>query len=129
YLSALSPAVSARNRTMTAAITGVNLSGASMVTITGSGVTASIGAGGTATSVPITFTIAADASIGGHDITLLTPGGFSNTVTLQVVDVPTITAVTPAIGVAGTSVNVTVTGTNLLGATFAFSGSGVTASI
>src|SRR5207247_1253112 len=90
-----------------------------------------IGSGGTATSLPITVTIAASASTGPRSLTVTTPAGtsapFSSfTVTTE----PAITGIFPSSGPPGTSLPATISGANLSGATaVSLSGSGLKATI
>src|SRR5205814_9821779 len=55
-----------------ATITGSNLSGATAVTFSGGGVSATIGAGATDTSVPVVITVSSGAIPGARIVTLLT---------------------------------------------------------
>src|SRR5262249_57865439 len=54
-ITAISPSSGSRGTSVPATISGTNLSGATAVTFSGSGVTATIGTGGTATSLPLTL--------------------------------------------------------------------------
>src|SRR4029077_12726403 len=98
----------------------VTLSGANLT-----GATLNLGTGITATSVVVTGTqitatlaIAATAPVGPQNISVTTPGGTTNAVTFTVnPPTPALASITPAVGVTGTSVPVTITGTNLTGAT------------
>jgi hypothetical protein len=110
--------------------------GGTPVTITGTGFTGAtavdFGSGNTATfSVTNDTTIAAtappNATLGAVDVTVTTPGGTSSTTTADQFTYvtpppPTVTAVSPNGGPAGTSV--TITGTNFSGATAVDFGSG-----
>ena len=60
---------------VTATITGTNLTGANAVAFSGSGVTATIQPGGTATALSVSITIDAAASSGPRTFTVTTPGG------------------------------------------------------
>ena len=71
------PVSGTRGTTISAVIVGSNLTGATVVAFSGVGVTAAIENGGTATTIPITVTIAADAVIGLRSVTVTTVGGTS----------------------------------------------------
>jgi hypothetical protein len=63
--------------TVSAVINGTNLSGATSVEFTGSGVTAIVQPGGTATSVPVTISIFPAAATGQRQLSVNTPTGSS----------------------------------------------------
>ncbi len=73
-ISSISPAAAGTGASFPATITGTNLAGATAVTFSRSGVTATI-TSATSTSVSIMVTIAPSASIGPSDVTITTPGG------------------------------------------------------
>src|SRR5207247_419632 len=80
------------------------MNGATAVTFSGTGVTASIGAGGTAPSLPISITIAADAALTQRTVTLTTPAGISlpfSGFTVAPPTTPVITAISPTSGAPG----------------------------
>jgi hypothetical protein len=77
-VSSISPASGAQGATVTATITGTNLTGATFVGFTGTGVTAAILPGGTSTSVPVSITIAPNAALGIRSLWVDTPTGTSN---------------------------------------------------
>lgn len=85
-----------------------------------------------ATLATATLTIGADAALGARAITVTTTGGAaSGALSFTVLPPPpTLTAVSPAVVVSGTSAVVTLTGTNFLGDGIAVtaSGSGITVS-
>src|SRR5207247_10905454 len=62
----ISPSSGAAGTSLGATISGSNLGGATAVAFSGSGVTATIGTGGTASSLPITVAIAAGAGTDPH---------------------------------------------------------------
>ena len=105
-------------------LTGTNLSGATL----------NLGFGLTASNVTVTasqiianLAIAANALPGAQNITVTTAGGTSNTVVFTVnPSVVTLTSITPASALAGTTVAVTLVGTSLSGATLDL-GPGMTA--
>jgi len=91
-ISAIEPASGVQGSTLDAVITGTNLSGATAVTFSGEGVTATIREGGTDTTLPITITIAEDAPLGPRTFSVTTPGGTaqSGEVVFTVVEAPVV---------------------------------------
>jgi hypothetical protein len=89
-------------------------SGTSTVQISGSGVSISnisISSG----SATMTFTIAVGAPPGARDVTVTNSRGTSNPVKFNVgLATPTITSISPNKGVRGTTITVTITGTNFV---------------
>jgi hypothetical protein len=88
-----------------------------------SGVTVSIYSYGTQ-QINATFTISSDATLGARTVTVTTTGGTSSGITFIVVPpTPTLSSISPPSGTVGTTVPITLTGTNLSGATiYALSG-------
>jgi uncharacterized protein YjbI with pentapeptide repeats len=128
------PNQGAQNATLTGVlINGTNLWGASLVTFSGTLVTASAVTVVSATQITATITIGAGAVVGPRDVTVTTPGGTSAplaggfTVTAPL---PTVTSLVPNQGVRGaTLTGVQINGTNLTGAlAVTFTGAGVDAS-
>jgi hypothetical protein len=132
-ISSISTCLGYQGTTLLATISGSNLFGASSVTFSGTGISATIGSGGTATSLPITITIAATASVGTRNITVTTPGGsYTLDAVFSVLQAspPVVQSINPESGATGTTVSVTVVGLNMLGASaVSFSGTGVTATV
>jgi hypothetical protein len=116
-LTSISPASGIRSTTFVATLTGTELTGASAITISGTGVTASGITVLTSTTISANFTITAAAATGARNVTVTTPIGVTNTLTFTVYGGPTLTAIAPVSGVIGTNVPMTLTGTNLGGAT------------
>jgi hypothetical protein len=71
----ISPTSGAQGTTVTASLTGNNLSGATSVTFDGTGVAVAIQAGGSVTQVPLLVMIAPSAPPGRRRVTVTTPGG------------------------------------------------------
>lgn len=61
-----------------ATITGKNLSSASAVTFSGSGITTTINPGGTDSSLPVSIDVQSNAAVGTRIFTVTTPGGTAN---------------------------------------------------
>ncbi len=129
-LASIAPASGMRGTAVPVTLTGTLLSGGTVV-VSGTGVTASgttVSADGTTVSTTLTITTGAGAT--ARNVTVTTPngGGTSNAVTFTV-QRPTLATVSPNTGARGTSVAVTLTGTNLAGATgVTVSGLGVSVS-
>src|SRR5205807_10095978 len=109
--------------------TGTDLRGATACSFSGSGVTATIGTGGTASSLPIIVTIAAGAATDTRTFAVTTPAGTSPAFSgFTVTSEPIITGISPSSGAAGTGLGGTSMKSSLVGATdVGFCVSGVTA--
>jgi hypothetical protein len=83
-----------------------------------------------ATQITATFAIAANATAGNTNVTVITAGGTSLPATFGItLAAPSITSITPSSGVQGASVPITINGTNFVsGATVAVANPGVTVS-
>ena len=130
-LTSIAPNTGARGTSVPVTLTGSGLTGTTTINVSGAGVTHSNLTVVNDTTVTATFTITATAGLTARTVSVTTtPGGTSNTVTFTVVapPVPTLTSVTPAAGVRGTAVPVTLTGTNFTatGTRVSVSGAGVT---
>ncbi len=130
-LASIAPTTGARGTSVNVTLTGTGLTGASNVTVSGTGVTVSSVTAVNDTTVTATFTITLAAGLTSRNVAVVTPGGTTNAVlfTITAAATPTLTSVSPNAGVRGTTVPVTLTGTNLTGATaVTVSSTGVTAS-
>jgi hypothetical protein len=67
-----------------------------------------------ATTLSTPLSIGAQATTGTRSVTVATRGGTSSAVTFTLFGIPTLTSISPAIGLAGTVVPVTITGTHFL---------------
>jgi hypothetical protein len=74
-ITGINPVSGIRGNTVDAVINGTNLSGATAVDFSGSGITAKIRTGGTAGQLPVSLIIAADAATGARSFTVKTPAG------------------------------------------------------
>jgi phosphodiesterase/alkaline phosphatase D-like protein len=115
-LTNISPSSGLPGTTVPVTITGTNLFGSRLNPP--AGVTVSNTAS-TSTQITANLVIASGAATGPRSITVTTMGGTSNAVTFTVGSTtgPVLTSINPSVGVRGTSVPVTLTGTNLTGAT------------
>ncbi len=128
----VNPISAAQGAAISATITGVNLSGATAVSFSGSGIVASVVSGGTSTSLPVTITVDPLADFGPRTLTVTTPNGTSSTFNGFVItpSVPLVSAISAIDGVQGTTIQATITGSNLSTVTTVnFSGIGVAATI
>ena len=122
-LVSIAPASGLPGASANVTLTGTNLTGATWsaansttypnITVTGFTVV-------NATTITATLNIGATTTVGAKNFSVTTPGGTSNTVSFTVTAAakPALTSIAPASGVRGGSVNVTLTGTNLTGATW-----------
>ncbi|MEX1113130.1 MAG: IPT/TIG domain-containing protein [Patescibacteria group bacterium] len=131
-VTTVSPSVGVQGTTVAVTLTGTNfITGATTVAVSGSDVTVSNVSVTSATSLTADFAVGSSAALGGRDVTVTTAGGTSATQTFTVnPPAVTLSGISPAAGVQGTTVAVTLTGTNFVtgGTTVAVSGSNVTVS-
>ena len=130
-LTSIAPNQGIRGTTVAVTLTGTNfIVGATTVTVAGGGVTVTTVTVGSSTSLTANFVIDPTAAPGGRAVTVTTAGGTSGRANLHRRSpvAPTLTSVAPNQGTQGTTVAVTLTGTNfVVGATtVAVSGAGVT---
>ena len=131
-LTSIAPVTGAANTTVPVTLFGSGLTGTTAITVSGTGITVTgLTVVAPGNQVNANFVIAAGTALTARNVTVNAPGGTSNAVTFTVfaLPVPTLTSIAPASGVLGTAVPVTLTGTNLTGATaVTVSGTGVTVS-
>ncbi len=127
----ITPSVGGRSTTFNATIQGSNLSGATAVNFSGTGVTGVVLGGGTDFSLPVSISISSTAAAGVRAITVTASAGTSPPNNAFRVVVPAITSIAPASGVRGLVRIATLTGADLSGAAaVTFSGTGgVTADV
>ena len=128
-LTSINPTSGAQGANVPVTLTGTNFAAGSSVNVSGSGITVSNVVVVSATQITATFGIASNATLGGDTVTVTAAGVTTNGVMFTVTAAPTLTSVSPASGVQGTNVPVTLTGTNFAAnATVNVSGSGITVS-
>ena len=130
-LASLSPAAGTPGSTVPVTLAGTNFVAGASVAVSNPGVTVSNVNVASATQITATFTIAQGASIGPCTVTVTTAGGTSGSATFTVnsTSIPTLVSISPNSGTPGTTVPVTLTGTNFVaGASVAVSNPGVTVS-
>src|SRR6202043_148591 len=113
-LSAISPNKGVRGSAVQVTLTGTNLAGVTSVTVPGGGVTVSGLTNVSANTATATFTIAGGttATTTARQVTVTSPTGISNSQVFTVTG-PTLNSITPSSGARGSTVAVTITGTNL----------------
>ncbi len=129
-LTSVSPNSGAQGTTVPVTLTGTNFISGATVNTNNNGVSVSSVSVLSATQITATFTIAGNATPGPTNVTVTTTGGTSNAVTFTITSgAPTITSITPNSGVQGTTVPVTIIGTNYVtGAQVTIGNSGVSVS-
>jgi hypothetical protein len=83
-LTSITPNSGVRNSTVSVTLTGANLSGATGVNVSGSGVTVSNFAAVNSTTVTATFNISGSAALTAKNVSAVTPNGNTNAVTFTV---------------------------------------------
>ncbi len=122
-LTSLSPNQGIRGTTVAVTLTGTNfIAGGTTVTVSGTGITVTGVTVSSNTSLTANFALDAAAALGARNVTVTTAGGtsaaLSFTVNPPAPGAPTLTSVSPNQGTQGTTVAVTLTGTNfVVGAT------------
>ncbi|HMD69819.1 MAG TPA: IPT/TIG domain-containing protein [Bryobacteraceae bacterium] len=127
-LTSVSPASGVQGTSLPVTLAGSNFVTGATVAVSNPGVTAGSVTIVSATQITATLTIAANAALGAANVTVTTSGGTSGTAVFTVnPPAPVLTSVSPASGVQGTSVPVTLAGSNFVsGATVSATNSGVT---
>ncbi len=114
-LTSVTPNSGTQGTAVNVTLAGSGFIAGATVGVTGSGITVSNVTVVSGTQITATLNIAANATTGAHNISITTTGGTSNTVAFTVNSasgLPTLTSIAPSSGAQGTSVNVTLTGTN-----------------
>jgi hypothetical protein len=116
-LTSVTPTTGVRGTAVPVTLLGSNFTATgTKVTVSGSGVTVSNLTVVDSGTLNATFTISATAGASTRNVTVTTPGGTTTAVTFTVQG-PTLTSVSPNPVTHGTGVSLTLTGTNLAGAT------------
>jgi hypothetical protein len=117
-LTGIFPQTGLRGTTVAVTLTGANLTSPAVFTAV-AGITISGATVVNSTTITANFVIAPAAATGVRNISVTTPSGLSNTVPFNVVaaNVPVLTSISPSFGLRNNTVPVTLTGTNLNGAT------------
>ncbi len=115
-LTNLSPSTGVQGSSVNITLTGTNFASGATVAVSGSGVTASNVSVVSATQITATLVIGAAAATGSYNVSVTTGGSTTNalpfTVTASSGGAPVLTSITPSSGAPGTSVNVTLAGSN-----------------
>ena len=115
-LTMIAPASGIQGANVNVTLTGTNFVAGSTINVpAGAGISVAGITVASATSITATFTIAATATLGAQNVSVTTAGGTTGNVMFTVKPPPpTLTAIAPPIGITGTNVNVTLTGTNFV---------------
>ena len=127
-ITSVAPNSGQQGETFNVTIIGSDLAGVTLVDF-GSGISTTIVGGANTQQIVIAIVIAGDAALGARDVSVTTPGGVATLpsgfmVTLAPVT-PWITSITPKSGEQGQSLQLTIAGRNLAGATSIDLGSGI----
>ena len=125
-LTSVSPDQDRQGTTLKVTLTGTNLAGASEVRL-GTGIAVNSFTVLSSNQLAVNITLASDAVTGTKDVSVTTPAGSFTLPTSFTVKqaFPTLTSVSPDRGNQETLFNVTITGTNLTGATEVRIGTGI----
>jgi RHS repeat-associated protein len=114
-LTALTPNSGTQGTIVTVTLTGTNFVNGATVKVVNTGIPMGPVTVVSATKITVPFTISSSAPLGATSVTVTTAGGTSAPQTFTVLPpAPTLAALTPNSGTQGTSVTVTLTGTNFV---------------
>ncbi len=114
-LSTIAPVIGVQGTTVPATLTGTNFVPGATVAVDNPGIAVSAVNVVSATQITVTFTIAANATPGAANVTVRTSGGTSAAVLFTVnPSAPTLTSISPASAAQGTTVPITLIGTNFI---------------
>ena len=114
-LTSISPNSGARGASVPVTLTGTNFIAGASVSSGNAGVSVGTVTVVSSTQITTTFTISSSASLGAGNVTVTTGGGTTGAVSFTVTQgAPTLTSISPTSGAQGTSVPVTITGTNFI---------------
>jgi hypothetical protein len=116
-LTSITPNTGVRGTSVPVTLSGTHLTGATVINVSGAGITVSGLTVVNDSTVTATFGIAGTAALTARNVSVTTPAGTSGNVSFTVTApaVPTLTSISPNTGMKGTSVPVTLTGTHLTG--------------
>ena len=127
-ISSVNPSQAVQGQALSVTITGTNLVGVTTVGF-GSGITVNSFTVDNGTQITASIAVSGSDTVGTRDVSVTTPVGAATlTNGFMVVATTTISSVSPSQAVQGQALSVTITGTNLLGATTVGFGSGITTS-
>jgi hypothetical protein len=130
-LTSIAPTQGVRGTTVAVTLTGVDFTGATGLTGQGGNINVTGFTVNSDTTITANLVISSGAATGVRNIAVVTPNGTTNTVGFTVnapANTPSLSSINPTTGLRGTSVNVTLTGSHLTGATSVnVSGSGASA--
>ena len=128
-LTGITPISAGQGLTVNVTLNGTNLV-SPMTIAAGAGIAVSNVSVVSSSIVTASFTISLAATLGGRNVTVTTPDGTSNAVTFSVITLPlpTLAGIGPSSGGQGSTVNVTLSGTNLISGMTVSAGSEITVS-
>ncbi len=126
-LASIAPLTDVQGATVPVTLTGTNFVSGATVAVSNTGIGVSNVVLVNPTQITATLTIAGDAALGPANVTVTTSGGTSSAAVFAVnPPAPTLTSVSPATGVQGGSVPVSLSGSNFVSGTIlAVSNSGI----
>lgn len=127
-LASITPTSATQGETKAVTLTGTNFASGATVNVDGAGITVSNVNYVSSTAINATFTLATNATTGSHNVTVSSGGTTTSAVsfTVNAIGPPTLATLSPASGIQGQNVSVTLTGTNFIsGGTVTVSGTGV----
>jgi len=128
--TSVSPTSGHRGTTIDVIVTGTNFVNGANASFSGTGITVNSTTFTDSSHVTANITISPTATLSTRDVTVTNPDTQAATCAgcfTVILPAPTATSVSPTTGEAGTTLDVTVTGTNFVsGATVSFSGTGIT---
>src|ERR1700693_4438592 len=116
-LASVRPSSDAQGTIIGVTLTGTNFIAGATINVSGTGVTPRGVTVMNGTTITATFTIASNATLGAHNVSVTTSAGTSGTVPFTVnaaPGVPTLTAISPSPLILGTAATFTLTGTNFV---------------
>jgi hypothetical protein len=129
-VTGINPATGLRGSTIPVTISGSGLQDSTGVVMAGTGIGCTLAGTPTGTTVTASCVIAGTAAQGARNVTVNSPDGNATLLTGFTVIAPNITGVSPASGARGTTVAVTIPGTNLQNANaITVFGTGVTCTL
>ena len=128
-LTGITPISAGQGLTVNVTLNGTNLVAPTTIAA-GAGIAVSNVSVVSSSIVTGSFTISPAATLGGRNVTVTTPDGTSNAVTFSVITLPlpTLAGIGPSSGGQGSTVNVTLSGTNLIAGMTVSAGSEITVS-
>jgi hypothetical protein len=128
-VTSTSPNSGHRGTTIDVSVIGTNFVSGAVASFSGTGITVNSTTFVDSSHVTANITITSGATLGARDVTVTNPDTQADTCTgcFTVTPPPTVTSASPSVGERGSTIDVSVIGTNFVsGATASFSGTGIT---